>query len=298
MLYHRFRIALLCLTIALIGAGPQRQAFAQSDTSTETSEQDVTQVKAESNPVSAVNLKPIFAGTETPALIHLQPMQEHFITLVEKVRPATVGIVANGASGSGVIVSRDGFVLTAAHVISQPNVVATVILQDGTELKAITLGMNHDIDSGLLKITDDGKWPYLDMGESEPLKEGQWVMAIGHPGGFDGDRAPPIRVGRVISNSASVIQTDCTLVGGDSGGPLVDMQGDVIGIHSRIGGFLNQNYHVPVDTYLVNWDDLANKVVTGGGVTAVPVKIGFTIEGDSMIVTAVAKNGPAQKARI
>ncbi len=302
MQFNRFNFVMTSALLLVCGSSSISLAIAQTENTkapeavTGTNQQVATDLGAD----FSINLESIFDGSETPSSVHLLPMQEHFVKLVDKVRPATVGIIANGASGSGVIISRDGFVLTAAHVIGMPDINATIILQDGTQLKARTLGMDHTIDSGLLKITEEGKWPYLDMGESEFLNEGQWVMATGHPGGFDGDRAPPIRIGRIILNQSTVLQTDCTLVGGDSGGPLVDMNGDVIGIHSRIGGFLNQNYHVPIDTYLVNWDDLVAKVVVGGGFsTPLPVRIGFSFENDdSLTIVEVSDEGPAEKAGI
>src|SRR5205807_1727365 len=91
---------------------------------------------------------------------------------------------------------------------------------------------------------------------SADLKKGQWVITVGHPGGFRPDRSPPVRLGRVIESTKSLVRTDCTIVGGDSGGPLFDMTGKVVGIHSRIGAPLSANIHVPVDTYRDTWDRL------------------------------------------
>jgi len=250
---------------------------------------------------SKIDLDSIFSGKELPAAIHLKPMQAHFQKLIEKVRPATVGIEISAgvgaAAGSGVIVTRDGYVLTAAHVISQPDLDATIILQDGTRLKAKTLGMNHPIDSGMLKITEEGKWDYLDVGQSAELNVGQWVMAIGHPGGFDGERKPPIRVGRLLSVSGTrTLTTDCTLVGGDSGGPLVDMDGNVIGIHSRIGPYLNQNYHVAIDAFSSSWDDLIAKQVTGGRSPRPAAFMDLTFADDDLTIVRIGEDGPADKA--
>ena len=110
----------------------------------------------------------------------------------------------------------------------------------------------------MVKIGVEGKYPALEMGNSADLKVGQWVIAIGHPGGFRENRTPVVRVGRILFVSSFVIRTDCTLVGGDSGGPLFDMQGRVIGIHSRIGGLaISENMHVPVDTFREEWARLA-----------------------------------------
>lgn len=274
-------------------AAPQSEEEAAAEAQAKAAEE------AENDEASEGDLNRIFAGKDLPTSVHLKPMQEHFRKLVEKVRPATVGIQVGQSQGSGVIVSRDGYVLTAAHVISAPDLDARIILPDGTTLNAKTLGMDHSIDSGMLKITDEGKWPYLDVGVSESLNTGQWVMAIGHPGGYDETRAPPIRVGRLLSKDHErVLQTDCTLVGGDSGGPLVDMDGNVIGIHSRIGGRLDQNYHVPVDTYSINWDDLVAKKVVGRNRVrpSSPVYMGLSLNDSKMTIKSVEKDGPADKA--
>ncbi len=285
----------------------QSEVFAQTEE--ETASENSASVAAETSLDDAseaseeIDLDRVFQGKDSPSLIHLRAMQEHFQELVEQVRPATVGIKLADAQGSGVIVSRDGYVLTAAHVIGRPDQKATVILPDGRELEAKTLGLDHSIDSGMLKIVQEGKWPYLEIGESESLNSGQWVMALGHPGGFDSERQPPIRVGRVINNrNERALQTDCTLVGGDSGGPLVDMDGNVIGIHSRIGAQLQQNYHVPIDTYLINWDDMVAKKETGARRPsmlrrpAYPVYLGLSFVEGKLELSSVNEDGPAGKA--
>ncbi len=200
-----------------------------------------------------LTLDEIFAGKNPKSIDDLRAMQQHVRELSERLKPVTVSLRVNGAQGSGVIISRDGYILTAAHVIGKPNQPVTVIFDDGRTAKAKSLGLNHNYDSGLVKITDEGNWPYVDMGESKPLKRGQWVVSIGHPGGFDKIRGGVVRLGRVIFNNTNVLNTDCTLVGGDSGGPLFDMDGNVIGIHSRIGMNIRQNMHVPVDIFGKEW---------------------------------------------
>jgi hypothetical protein len=89
-------------------------------------------------------------------------------------------------------------------------------------------------------------------------------MAIGHPGGFRPNRQPVLRVGRVLQSTQFVIRSDAAVVGGDSGGPLFDMNGRVVGIHSRIGGSMTDNFHVPVKTYRDTWDRLAKGESWGG----------------------------------
>ena len=108
----------------------------------------------------------------------------------------------------------------------------------------------------------EGKWPVAAMGKSADLKQNQWVVSLGHPGGPKQDRPPPVRTGRVNTKNEDMTKnrlllTDCTLVGGDSGGPLFDLAGKVIGIHSQINPFLLEaNMHVPVDKFRNEWDRL------------------------------------------
>ncbi|MCE9548728.1 MAG: S1C family serine protease, partial [Planctomycetia bacterium] len=153
---------------------------------------------------------------------------------------------------------------TAGHVSNRPGRDIKVILPDGRQVSARTLGANYGIDSGLVKITEPGKWPHAELGDSSRLKLGQWCLVTGHPGGFDKGRTAPLRVGRILELSPGTIVTDCTLVGGDSGGPLFDADGHVIGINSRIGNELYANLHVPSNAFRDAWDRLARGDVWGG----------------------------------
>ena len=234
--------------------------------------------RGEAETAIAAETKDAFLGeSNTPTTIEqLRQMEQVFADVIEHVAPATVNIMVEDAQGSGVIISRDGYILTAAHVINRPNKLATITFADGTTASAVTLGVNKGFDSGMLKITDKGRWPFVDIGESSQLKKGQWVMSIGHPGGLTEGRGLVYRAGRILrvpepitdltpwlGNNAATIVTDCTLVGGDSGGPLVDLDGYVIGIHSRIGGRLTENYHVPIDLFSKEWDELTDGTIVG-----------------------------------
>ena len=185
---------------------------------------------------------------------------------VEKGLPATVGISIGGTFGSGVIVTEDGYVLTAGHVVGNtPGRDVTITLSDGkTRVPAKTLGADHDIDSGLVKITKDGKYSHVEMGHSADLKLGQWCVTLGHPNGLKEGRPPVVRAGRVWYARDDAVGTDCAIVGGDSGGPLLDTDGRVIGIHSRISDGIIENFDVPIDTFRDNWERLAKGDVWGG----------------------------------
>jgi serine protease Do len=233
-----------------------------------------------------------FDKTAPDDLADLKAMELHVQRVVEKVLPCTVNVRDGGGQGSGVIVSEDGYVLTAGHVSREAGRVVDVTLNDGRKVKAKTLGANHNIDSGLLKITDPGKWPFAEMGQSADLKAGQWVVTTGHPGGYNPTRGTVVRLGRVLKSAPEFVRTDCTIVGGDSGGPLFDVNGKVVGIHSRIGALLSANIHVPVDTYRATWDRLTKGDVWGNGF------LGFSADrkADGCKVSEIAKDSPASKA--
>lgn len=257
------------------------------------------QVRAAEESAPELDIASIFAGTAPASVEELKAMEEHFRQLSEKVAKCTVGVRVGQAQGSGVIINKDGYVLTAGHVAGKPDRNVIFILPDGKEVKGKTLGVNRSVDSGMLKITDNGDWPFLEMGDSSKLKPGQWVLATGHPGGYKQGRTPVVRVGRVLANRDSVVVTDCTLVGGDSGGPLFDMDGKVIGIHSRIGGSLANNMHVPVKTYQDTWDRLAKGDAWGSFPGNAPfVGVVGDQEADNCKIADVYPGTPAAKAGI
>jgi len=175
-----------------------------------------------------------------------------------KSMPATVALVSEktGSSGSGVLVSKEGLILTAAHVIQGMEEV-DVYFADGKKWRADVLGANYSKDIGMVKMRDAGPWPSVDIGESRPLEAGDWVVALGHSAGFDPARTPPIRFGRVMSDGpGNYFTTDCTLIGGDSGGPLFDLDGKLVGINSSIGWSWKNNNHAGVDGFREDWDRL------------------------------------------
>jgi serine protease Do len=245
----------------------------------------------------------VFDKATPESVEDLVEIQNHVKKVLEKVVPCTVGLRIGPSQGSGVIVSKDGYVLTAGHVSGQADRDVLILLHDGRKLKGKTLGANRSIDSGMVKITDEGTWPYIDLGLSSDLKKGQWCIAVGHPGGVKPGRTPVVRVGRVLDRTKSLIRTDCTLVGGDSGGPLFDMTGKVIGIHSRIGQPITANIHVPVDTYRDTWDRLAKAEVWGNAIGSPvnrPLDVYMGIQHDpdakNCRIVLVAPDSPAAKA--
>ncbi len=213
---------------------------------------------------ASTQLAGVLRGRAPADIDELKALQERIQDLTDDILASTVAIQVGRANGSGVIVSKDGYVLTAAHVAGTPKQTAMIWLSDGSVKRGITLGLNQELDAGMIKITEAGDWPFAPLGQSSQLRAGQWCLATGHPGGFDGSRRSPVlRWGRVLKTDRSAILTDCTLVGGDSGGPLFDMRGRVVGIHSRIGKNLTINVHVPVDPYRTSWNRLVRGEVWG-----------------------------------
>ena len=202
-------------------------------------------------------LKPILEGAAPKTVDQLLALQKRIQELTPKLIERTVAVQVGRANGSGVIVSSDGYVLTAAHVAGTPNQSALVFLANGKQVTGTTLGLNEVLDAGLIKLSGPGPWNFAKLGDSSKIKRGQWCLGTGHPGGYDPKRQPILRMGRIIETKPSAILSDCPLIGGDSGGPLFDVNGDVIGIHSRIGKNLTVNVHVPVDRYRSAWDRLA-----------------------------------------
>lgn len=212
-------------------------------------------------------LEGILSGGAPVSLKQLSAMERQQREVVRRAAECTVSVQIGISQGCGVIVSGDGYVLTAAHVAMRANRDVSLTLSDGRKIAGRTLGLNREVDAGLIKIVDDtnnGKpWPHATLGRSNHLEPGMWCIAMGHPGGYALDRGAVARVGRILAVRRGAIVTDCALIGGDSGGPLFDLQGELIGIHSRIGNDITDNLHVPVDHYDRTWDRLAAAEVWG-----------------------------------
>ena len=163
------------------------------------------------------------------------------------------------AQFSGVVVSPDGVILSAAHVV-MPGNTYKVMFADGRDciakgLGRITIPPNYMVpDAAILKIAGTGVWPYAEMGWSSSLTIGQPCISIAYPES-QAQRKPMIRFGKISSlkNEYGFVQSTCVMEPGDSGGPLFDLLGRVIGIHSGIQIPEDVNYEVPIDTYRKYW---------------------------------------------
>ena len=236
----------------------------------------------------------------------LKNLQGQVRGVVARVMPATVSLFStmeNGqsGSGSGVIVSADGLVLTAGHVVDGFAEVM-VVFPSGKQVGATVLGANRNRDEAMVKLEGDGPWPFVKMGDSDEVKVGHWVVSLGHAGGYDPLRTPPVRFGRILGrNALGYLVTDCALIGGDSGGPLFNLSGEVVGIHSSIGPELSSNNHRGVSDFVRDWDRLKDGE-TWGRLTLNPLMnpdrpvIGFNVEGEvrgGVLVGEVRENSPA-----
>jgi serine protease Do len=204
--------------------------------------------------------RPYFNDQKAPeSLADLLRIQSALQENLAQARAATVCLqMDGGGSGSGVIVSEDGLVLTAAHVTGGVDHDITVVMEDGKEYRGVSLGLQSMTDAGMLKIIDEGPFPFVELDEEDSFRLGDWVFSLGHSGGFDKKRGVNVRLGRLTMQADSTIQSGCMLIGGDSGGPLFDMAGRLIGIHSRVGASREESKHVPIREFQRHWDKMLN----------------------------------------
>ena len=215
-----------------------------------------------------------------------------------------------GGVGSGFIVSKDGYILTNAHVVEGASEV-NVKLADKREFAAKVIGVDKRTDVAVVKI-DAKDLPAVRIGDPGKVRVGEWVAAIGAPFGLDNT----VTAGIVSAKSRNLpsdtlvpfLQTDVAVNPGNSGGPLFNMAGEVIGINSQIysrtGGYMGLSFAIPIDVAMQVRDQLvAHGKVTRGrigvGVQAVtrPLAESFGLKtADGALVSNVEPNGPAAKS--
>lgn len=251
-----------------------------------------------------------FAKEIPESIEDLRAIESHLTQLLPRLQLATVAVRIREARGSGVLVTSQGLIMTAGHVSGRPGREVEVTLSDGTQVFGRTLGRNRNLDTGLIQL--DGTksdWPFCPMvanPEDRPATQlGEWCIALGHPGGHQHGRSAPVRFGRVLQRTNRLLQTDCELVGGDSGGPLFNMQGEVIGINSRIGEDLDFNFHVPQRVFQYEWKELlASRDLDGtedlDGDQSREALLGVSGQADpaGLKVIKVFENEPAARAGI
>lgn len=157
------------------------------------------------------------------------------------------------ASGSGVIISEDGYIVTNNHVVEKANEI-TITLNDNREFTARVIGLDATTDLALLKI-DAEDLPTLVIGDSEALKVGEWVLAVGNPFNLTSTVTAGIvsakarQLGASQNGIESFIQTDAAINAGNSGGALVNARGELVGInamlYSQTGNFTGYGFAIP-----------------------------------------------------
>ncbi len=212
--------------------------------------------------------------------------------------------------GSGFIVSADGYVVTNAHVVNGATEML-VTLDDRHEYPATLVGMDEATDIALLKV-DATDLPVAELGNSDDVKVGQWVLAIGSPFGLDHTATQGI-VSAVARNLPSggyspFIQTDVAVNPGNSGGPLFNTDGVVIGVNSQIysnsGGYQGLSFSIPINVAKHVVEQLkttghASRGWLGVGIQDVDQGLAEAFGMDSpngALVSSLAEDGPAKAA--
>lgn len=212
--------------------------------------------------------------------------------------------------GSGFIISKDGYIMTNNHVVDGASKI-TVTMNDGREYQAKVIGTDKRTDIALIKIQAENL-PTLKIGDSNTLKKGQWVLAIGSPFGLDSTVTSGIvsAINRDTGEYLPFIQTDVAVNPGNSGGPLINLSGEVVGINSQIisqsGGFMGISLSIPIDEAMRVVDQLKStgKVTRGrigvqiGEVSEEVAKAIGLPKAAGALVSNVEQGGPADKAGV
>jgi serine protease Do len=204
----------------------------------------------------ALTLLPACALARAPE----NELEKRIVKVAEQLKPSVVHIEAivkmddrrNQVTGSGVIVSADGAILTNEHVVDEAERVTVTVPGIRRKLTAKVIGADRQTDIALLRVESDAPLTAAKIGSASDVRVGQWVLAIGNPYGLDGT----VSFGIVSAKGRNLevphllndfIQTDAMIDQGSSGGPLVDLDGRVIGINSR-GQGRGIGFTIPIDT--------------------------------------------------
>src|SRR5439155_22239082 len=215
--------------------------------------------------------------------------------------------------GSGLIIASDGYILTNNQLIDNAEKVVVKLSSDDAEYPAKVIGKDPQLDIALIKI-DATRLPTAELGDSDRLEVGEWVVAIGNPFGLDSTVTAGIvsakerRIGQGPYDS--FIQTDAKINPGNSGGPLINMRGEVVGINSAIfsqsGGNIGIGFAIPINMIKEILSQLKDKGQVTRGWMGVVVQSVTRDIAESMgldktwgaLVSEVAKDGPAARAGI
>ncbi len=257
-------------------------------------------------------------ASPTPQLPPGSPFEEFFDEFFKNRRDGDRG--GRGGSprrvnslGSGFIIDAAGIVVTNNHVISEADEVH-VILNDGTRLKAEVIGRDQKIDLAVLKVTPTKPLKAVNFGDSDKLRLGEWVIAIGNPFMLGGT----VTAGIVSARNRDInsgpydnyIQTDASINRGNSGGPLFNLEGDVIGVNTAIispsGGSIGIGFAVPSKTVVAVIDQLRQYGETRRGWLGVKIQPVTEEIGEALnikpargtLIAGIDDKGPAKAAGI
>lgn len=214
---------------------------------------------------------------------------------------------------SGFIISEDGYILTNNHVVEDVDEI-TVIMGDGQKYENVKLiGTDDKADVALIKIEDADNLPYLELGNSDNLEIGEWVIAIGNPFGLTETLTVGVvsALGRKVGGEGvyqDFIQTDAAINPGNSGGPLLNLEGKVVGINSAIitgdRGYMGIGLAVPINMAKAIKDQLiatgkVERGYVGIGMQPIDPEMAdfFKLENNKgALITSVTEDSPAEKA--
>lgn len=265
---------------------------------------DQTSVETAS-PVESLPASPATLQMEAPMITSLVDSRENAISRgISQVSPAVVGISVTQirysqspamsdpfwrfmlpgtprwfqekvkSIGSGFIYDPEGFIITNAHVVENALDI-TVTLADGSQHAADLIGIDEQTDLALIRIKDRGRYPAVELGNSNEIIMGEWVIALGNPFGLFSESRMPIATAGIVSSLhmdfgfqqsgrvyQDMIQTDASINSGNSGGPLVNALGQVIGINTFIfsggnnSGSIGIGFALPINRAMVIIDEL------------------------------------------
>ncbi|MCS7027030.1 MAG: Do family serine endopeptidase [Bryobacteraceae bacterium] len=220
------------------------------------------------------------------------------------------------ASGSGVIVDKNGYIITNHHVVEGADHIRVKLLNDPKEYKAKLIGSDVETDLAVIRIEAGRPLPTVPIGNSDAVQVGDWAVAIGSPFGFEATVTAGIisALGRKDVGGAQqfqrFIQTDAAINPGNSGGPLLNINGELIGINTAIatqsGGYQGIGFALPVNQMV----KVYNAIIRDGKVTRGSIGVGWQRNDKQaeilkamglthgVVVDSVTKNGPAEKAGI
>ena len=239
----------------------------------------------ESPAADIINLAPPVMGAENLPQEGGLSLQEIYDTVIDSVVSISCTNAAGGSTGTGVVLTYDGYIVTNCHVVENARYIQ-VLLTDGRTAEATLVGMDEVSDLAVLQISADGLFP-AQLGDSASLRVGDIVVAIGDPLGIklrgtmtDGIISAISRDIDVDGRTMNLIQTNAALNSGNSGGPLINCYGQVIGINTMkigdsmsVAGVEGLGFAIPSATV----SDIVNQLINQGYVSGRPT-LGITGE--------------------